>query len=283
MGDALPPIVFGTFGVNPPTDRYISQGDKLIVRAQLNFFQLTTELFVSARILLTDGTVSWHQWPITVVQNAGPQTFVIGLTEGFLLGVSVTVSPRLAIVFQRGQCYASLWLGLGSAAAPIFLHPLCAGYVTSNHALGWPGGPMEAPESGRGSLELYTPAGGGIPHTFGVALFNRMRPCAIGFTFTTSAVAGNRFVFVRYELAGLGRVIWDRISPSAQATGLTWDYRWGPQDVDDVVQTQRVNIGGLGELWLPSSCELLIGALNNGAGDAQSNLAILFEVLCSSF
>lgn len=199
-------------GALEPPGLWVTDQDVLVLRTNALPLTLSAAFTVEARVRMLTPQLRTADYRLS--QVIGPlspsqQTTSVNLTEGFIQGAMVGPAAAEGAGFpgvsDPGAIYAQLTVGLG-APSPFYDHTmLCGGYVTDLSSIGWPGGESQAPLSGPGAnhvLQLPAPAAGAEVAPSSLA-FGAWRIMAFNVALTTSAVAGNRFVFLRYD-TGVG-------------------------------------------------------------------------------
>jgi hypothetical protein len=142
-------VVFAQYGVQPPSALFVSEDDVIGITSQSSHASPAVQL--RARILLPNGEVfAWNQTHTpNSDRTAKSETFPI--RNGYLLGL--TVRP-IATDVDRGQTFISVYLSRGEGGPSVVLQGLVQDYVGSGYNLGWPGGPLTAPEDGPGHVRV---------------------------------------------------------------------------------------------------------------------------------
>jgi len=149
-------------------------------------------LTISGRILRPDGTISPIKFTHAPNSTRTIATTIVGLSEGWLLGLTVRATTG-APAF--GQTWVLLELLRGGGGATDVVQTLGMGFVTANTPLNWPGGVNFLPTDGPGHLRSIvgtTPAAGAEISEV-VPTGARWEFLAFRALFVTSAAVANRF------------------------------------------------------------------------------------------
>lgn len=191
------PIVgFKVQHVDPPAALYVlsNYALRLFVWSSISNFTLTVE----GRILRSDGVVSQFRHQIVPTGNRALNQFFFGLTEGFLLSVSVGGNtPGLT----RGQVYCELALNISLGTNGIAVQELAAENITGACSLSWPTGRMISALEGPGNIRSVTgttPAAGAEISEV-VPTNARWRLIAARFTLIASAAVANRTTHIQVD------------------------------------------------------------------------------------
>lgn len=264
-------VVLATQNVPPPHCIYLTQADQLNLFVAANLIE---RLRVTARIILPDGSLSINQWDVLVNSGIGNTSlFQFGLSEGFLLSVTVTNQ----LVARRGQVYARIQLLRGGDFQGTVAQILSQGYITFYSQLFWPDFESVDSVSGIGnsrSITGTTPAAGAeISETVATGLL--WRPQMFGFKFTTSGVAGNRQVAVSID-DGVN-IFGYIISNVNCGPGAAFFFLMGSGFPVGVLYANTINLPLPADLRLQSGCRIRTSTGSLNAGDQYSNVQYLVE------
>jgi hypothetical protein len=252
MGDiasvsAGPQIVLATEEISPPNSVYIDQSNNLLL---LVGSSVACTLFVMARIVLPDGTISLNNWPFVVPAQRAQQTFSVSLSEGFLLSLHV-YCPATAL--RRGQVYVSVALQRDVIANKLWAQRLTQGWVTNYAGPFWPGAQNEDCYSGYGNIRSITgtlpAAGAEISETVPANCIWRLR--AFLFSLTTAAAVANRFP--HFIIDDGTNSLYNSPANAAQVAAATVVY-----SANDSISTTTI-LDGVASLKLGSAPPLLPG------------------------
>ncbi len=185
---------FATTGLMPDTIRWVTPDESLQLNCRNSLAGV--QLQVISRIWNPSGDLIQSDFFITPPSDRSAQIVFQPLYYGYLASVSVyVVGPTFP---RRGQTYAALYLNKNPVGGSLIQAPLGAGYLDSQHIVGWPYGRMQAAAEGPGVLTsvLGTAPAAGADWTQTVPSFARWRVRAVRATLTTSAAAGTRQVFL---------------------------------------------------------------------------------------
>lgn len=144
----IPPVArFITAGIPPEASLYINRDEHLAVHVWNSVTGAT--LTVLVRLLRTDGQLQYIEREITPSADRLENTFVIPLTEGFLVNVTVDSS---AATIRRGQCFVALHVLRSLFGPHRHSESIASGYVSSGTNLYHPGRPSEFATEGRGHI-----------------------------------------------------------------------------------------------------------------------------------
>jgi hypothetical protein len=165
---APPEVHFKHFGVQPTMPAYVTKDDFLQVTIYTT--QATTGLTLTARILTPDGRVSYMGESLDNVSTSTLTQKIFGLTEGFLLSVSVSnINGGLADQI----CFVSVGLQFSSHASTAPHTMLCQGYVSNLYTIDWPPVYVRGPASSSTQTTGVTPwstVAGANPTIAGIGL-----------------------------------------------------------------------------------------------------------------
>lgn len=225
LGSGRPtPVGFSVAGVHPPSALYVGAEDRLILTIYSAESGVTVA--VRARFLGPDGQVTPQVFTLAAGSARAQERRLFDLGEGFLLGCIVTVDSGTA---RRGQVFAHVGLGRGTAAAAEMVHTLIADYVTSGVGLAWPGGQIRQSVEGRGMLRSVTgtdPAAG-AEVSEAVPTNARWLLHGVRLTLVTDATAANRRVHLSIQNE-LTVPLLDLAAGDVQAASLTRRYNCEP-------------------------------------------------------
>lgn len=185
---------------------------------------------------------------------ADSRTLELKLPAGSLLnlriGTTATSSFVLGTVFARAQIIR----GLGATA--VVLATILQGYFSRGNDLGWPGSPIQTEHDGRGRLvaQGWTYGGAPVQATATVNTGQRWRVSCGAVLFATSAVAGDRQVFVMANDASAVR-LYHRMYPVNIPASTAVALAFGAGASSDTTL-----FGGLGTFSWPEDLELDDGA-----------------------
>jgi len=277
-----PATHFITGNIPAPTGLYVTDNDFLRIVSQTT---LNSQPFtVSYRLIVADsGDISVGQTLFTPPSDGSVQVFNIPLTEGFLLGVSITSAAGASN--PRGSCFISLQLGTGSTASPQAVQILCQDYISLNYGIAWPGGAIRNSLDPHGLITFFTAAnpGAGADFSFAVTPAMRFKLLALTAQLTTSAAAGNRSPALRLR-SGVTDIV--RFGPNgvqAPSTSVFWTMTPGA--------AQPAVTGGVGgiiapdEVWLSNANgpkTLLSSTSGLDAADVWTGIEIVAEIWIES-
>ncbi len=142
---------------------------------------------------------------------------------GAILNLSVRTVDVGAV---RGMCYLRVDVVRGTGPAAGVVGTLLSGYVSSGRGIAWPGSPLEDPMDGRGWHHLQQSAvpAAGADCVQTVPTQTDWRLYSVDAQLTTSAVAGNRSVFLVLKQSGV--VLWRSMSSLAQPPSSSRGHTW---------------------------------------------------------
>lgn len=187
----LPASHFSVGDVPAPTALYI--GDDSFIRVSVKSVAVATTLTLRTRMIRSeDGQVTTSEDPIRPGQLGALQTFIVQLTEGFLLSAIVTADGG---AIARGSVFVSVELCHGNPANTHRDALLIQDYVATSYAASWPGGQIRLSTEGPGTSTLLQvgSGGAGAEQSLAVAANQRARFVSLNVSFTTSAAVANRF------------------------------------------------------------------------------------------
>jgi hypothetical protein len=220
FGTLPPQVSFATRQVQPPAECYISPDDWLYIWAWNA--QAGVTLNVDARVLHPDGEIKQNSWTFIPTNDCVVSAWRQGLTEGFLLTLTVTSGQT-----QAGGCYVQVLLMRGMAPVhwPI-AQVMVSGYLVRASPLGWPYpryvGPCEGPGRPRVILGTNPPAGVQILEQVPAGV--RWRLLSIFASLTTSAAVADRYVML--VLADPVTMWWVCSPLAAQPASVQRNYTW---------------------------------------------------------
>jgi hypothetical protein len=269
----LPPQVsFATGGVMPPSEVYLGTNDWLTLQAWTSISGLELRLFL--RVLRADGQIiqcAYDYWPQPLPAT---NAWTVNVPEGFLLGGFVGVGGTC----PTGGCYIRLNLGAGSWGGAGPAQVLLKGYVPTNGPLSWPYPRHQNPVEGPGRLRRIKgtdPGPGNIIMEY-VPSGTRWKLISLFCTFTTSATAGNRAVYL-YFLDSLG--LWLAVPPGVlQPASSVAYYTWsiGVQNYTPAVALYYA-MPLPADLYLQAGADIMVAASGMQAGDDFSAPQLLVE------
>jgi hypothetical protein len=269
----LPPQVsFLSQQVPPPGWLYITPDDSLTIRAWTALTGVT--LAFDARVLFPDGRIGsyWDRYALTggVAENS----FEIRLAEGFLLSLWIRPTTTVPV----GGCWVQCILQRGGGAAATQVQLIAAGYATTRAGLAWPYPRYQNPVEGPGRLRRIKgtdPGPGNIIMEY-VPSGTRWKLISLFCTFTTSATAGNRAVYL-YFLDSLG--LWLAVPPGVlQPASSVAYYTWsiGVQNYAPAVALYYA-MPLPADLYLQAGADIMVAASGMQAGDDFSAPQLLVE------
>jgi hypothetical protein len=185
-------VSFALRGITPPSEVYLQRDDQLGI-AFMNSTGSDT-VVVSGRFLrANDGVVVPFTITSTTPSSYSYTTKQIPLGEGYIL--SATIGST--ICFDRGQCFASLYIQRGRVVTPLSageFQLLCQGYITTNQGLAWPNGQVYNAQDGVGHMQFANVSnpGAGADFSFSINSNAIARVRGARMTFTASATVANR-------------------------------------------------------------------------------------------
>lgn len=266
-------VQFARDFVQPPSELYITPEDRLYARATSS---IASEPFqVSGRILTPDGEVRRFTFRgVNLATVRFPNQISWVLTEGFLLGVGAAATGSTDSV---GQTFIELGLLRGGEDMTALATPLCSGYVTPQHRIGWPPGRIMDSSEGPGYVYTFpgtTPAAGNEINEV-VPLGAQWRVRELFFRFVTAAAVANRYVTVQYVWPGGTTMFSGANLP--QAANLTRYY----SAFEGIRPMQAYNTGIMTALpfqgMLKQDWRIRTGTVNLQAGDQYDLIAIKVE------
>lgn len=189
-------VTFHLQDVAPPSQLYVRPEEGLLLGVS-NSDPNITDIRLTYRMLLTNGTVQLGFLEIAPTSNRAPSSLDIPLPEGYLLSVAVEIIAN-TISTQKGQCYCQCRLVRGFIPITVSSTALFSGYLTQQRPLGWPGGPLESQVDGVGwvhTVQQANPAAGS-DFIYTVPTGARQRLISMAAVLTTSATAGSRNVSI---------------------------------------------------------------------------------------
>lgn len=249
--------------VAPPTGLRVSRDEVLFVRVY-NAIAGTPLVDIQARLMLPDGTIVQAREFVAPSTDRGAVDRVFPLSEGYLLGLAVSVrnaTPR------RGQTFVTVALGWGGANTIVIGQVLLSDYVVFGHPLGWPYGPQRHPTEGRGLPRIITgtdpAAGSEIVET--VPTNARWRLYGIRFTLVTDATVATRRVTLNVDDgATVGLQLWNA---NGQTAGLTFLYESHQVGHQAAAVSSREFIPLAAAIDLFQGWRILTSTVNIQAGD----------------
>jgi len=220
-----PATQFITHDVPAPTGLYV--GDNDFIRIVCQTTHNSQPFNVTYRLLVADsGQLSVGNTLFTPPSDGTVQIFTIPLTEGFLLGVSVTSSAGASAF--RGTCFVSVQLGTGNQSAPQAVQILAQDYISLSYGIAWPGSAIRNSMDSQGFIQAIATAnpGAGQDFTVTVAIGQRWRLLGLTAQLATSAAAGNRAVAIGPAI-GVAQQ-WKQQYPAAQVPSSTSRYVYAP-------------------------------------------------------
>lgn len=175
------------------------------------------------------------------------EDYAIG--SGSLLNVTVFARTGAPLI---GQVFVIIQLIRGAGVNAIVLGTILAGYVTATQALGFPGSPIRTSIEGDGYVRYVTgttPAAG-VNIAEVVPTGARWDLLRVYATFTTSGVAGNRFVCLALLAAGPRSFLGTQSTSQGPTQAAAYSWAQGVQQATDVTNV----------IWqnpIPSSAILL--------------------------
>jgi hypothetical protein len=261
--------------VPPPSPVYVDVDDNLVVNAaSLVANELVT---VNYRVLrAADGVIVRQQLTVKPLNsNGGIGQQVQPLAEGFLLSLSVSASQAQT----RGQTFVRIFIGSGAFGAGAPSYQLMADYVTNQMAPGFPNGRVVSPVEGPGWIHTRTQNNPTAGHDWGITSQppGRFRIVSLTAALTTSAVGGNRAVFLQLlnDSATTAGLFYSGVG---QAPSVAVTYTWSSAPV--ATQTTGssvvpVGIPVLGILKAPESVQSQTAGI--AAGDQWSFITMIVE------
>jgi len=227
---------------------------------------------LNARILNPNGTITNNQYSITFSATGG-QNQRFSMPPGYLLGVTLTCTTANV---PSGAYFCLVGLVHQNAANQTFDVLLICDYLTSLNPLAWPCGILHAMGDGPGAPFAFQgtnpPAGSAYTVTLDEALFQLQN---VTVSFTTSATAANRSVFVYASPPPGTLVITIAVSPALQVASTTLEYTFmmGGPTVTIVPGNEYGPIAG--PIRLPYGTIVGISALQLQAGDQLSAIYLI--------
>lgn len=204
--------------VDPPSPLYVTDNDDLLITlAGLSSAAVAMEV----RYLTTSGEISVQEELLTGPNSRTPARRQFGLTESYIL--SVSLQPQSAALF-RGQLYGSIALVRSQGPAVSYTYQLAQGYLGLLNPVRWPNPMSDWSTLGAGFLTLFTlsaPAAG-AEWSYTPAANVRQRIVSIRAALTTSAAVANRQVSV--QITQGGQVIARLYAGAVQAASLSRGY-----------------------------------------------------------
>jgi hypothetical protein len=192
---ASPPDVhFKHFGVQPFMPAYITKDDFLQVKVYTA--ATTSGLTLNARMITPHGRVNYTTESLDGASINTLTTSIFGLTEGFLLSLSVS---NLGGGLSDQACYVSVGLQYGNASSQAPHTVLAQGFVSNLFTVDWPPLTIRG-ANGSGMSQFVTPLSIGVSNPSAGADWSYTIPSGTTYqlvaaqaTFTPSSTAGNRF------------------------------------------------------------------------------------------
>lgn len=205
----------------PPGIAYIGRDDRLYVSS--NSLIGGQNIRISGRLLGADGLIRPFVFVHANSSSGVTVTEAFQLAEGFLLSVAAIPANNDPV---RGQVFAEVGILRGRTADLQIVQVLFAGYLTEDHAIGFPGGRQMGTTEGPGRTFLQPSAdpAAGAEVSLATPLDVRRRPLTARVTLVTDATAANRLP--RLELAEGATVIWRSHPHDAQIASETRTYNW---------------------------------------------------------
>lgn len=269
-----PQVEFTRLYVQPPARFYVTPEDRLYSRAASI---IVSEPFrVTGRMMTPDGQIRRLDYLVQtgpVARIFSTNTFL--LSEGFLLGIS---ARTIGVSTGPGQTFIELGLFRGGEDFEALTVPLCSGYVSYRHRIGWPGGRLVDSEEGPGHVSTIV---GTVPPPGNVALEQVPTGAvwkihSMGTSLTTGAVVANRYVGVQYHLGGGAPSLITR-TVSAHPASSTRFYSFYQGAAMSVALNQVVTIPIPNQGLLPSGQYIMINVSGLQAADQINYLSILRE------
>lgn len=190
----FPRTLFNFNRIEPPNSTYVGIDD--VIHIDLYNNTTTTQFILSGSILRTDGQVIPFRERLVSTSIGTRETFRFRLNEGFVLSASVT---SLLAAIARGRCYVVMYVEHIRGASGEIYAPLANGYIVGDSPVGWPQTQPIGNQHGRGFIEQVNipapPAGSNF--TITTSYIGHWRLLGLVFTFTSSAAAATRFVYIR--------------------------------------------------------------------------------------
>lgn len=195
VAEELPPLYqqpdfeWASAGIQPAGGLYLQVGDLIKVDCWNSVGSVSIRLV--GRVLRPNGTVVLLNADLAPTADRLRNVFRIATVNGFLLGVTATISGNIAAFPGTLFMRASI---VSNQAQDLETTSLFGGHIANDRPLGWPPGGVETPGSGPGTLRTHIStvpaAGSDCLLTFGNHF--RMRIISAVATLTTSAAVATR-------------------------------------------------------------------------------------------
>lgn len=217
-----PEVPLGAPVFTPPLSRYVDEDDTLVVDSWSS--TSPAPLVITAVVVTPQGQVQTLSWTHTQNSNRTRATNYFPLAEGFLLSVIV---DAMGLAYNRGQCWCTVGLQLGSGSVCVPHSQLIADYITGAARLAWPGGIIRSAPEGPGLISSVAgndpAAGAEISVT--VPTGARWRLVGLLATLVTDATVANRTVNLVIDDGA--NAVFRAAAQTAQTASLTVIYSFG--------------------------------------------------------
>lgn len=229
------------------------------------------------RLIRKNGNIVWYAATFSIA--TGMQTSYIPATDAMLVSLAFS---GLGITINRGELYVTVDLVKGNQANAVLLQTLCGDYLTAQ-GISYPKTGIVQPTSGIGVLTENTlPPVGVPPYILHTTPANRLEKLlSFSFTYTASAVAGDRKVFASVRTVGATVV---QLFPASivQPPSTSMEYRFACTPSTGVITLLSdfcfVEIPY--NVLMQTNFEIFVNALNaDPVGDSVIPLSVFTESL----
>jgi|SRR5579864_638518 len=193
---------------------------------QITCFNTATgvSLLCSGRALLLDGRIQSFSFPLTPTTNGAASRAFSAMAQGWILDAVVTVTagtPTNLSTFVQIQV-------VRGAQGLLEVARLQQGFVTANIAIRFPGelGSSSGSSSSTARVIVGTLPGAGVNISETVPAGHTWTICAVSFTLTADAVAGNREAVLRF-LDSLNNILYEIGADSSLTANNAHRYSYG--------------------------------------------------------
>ena len=231
------------------------------------------DALLTYRILLPSGEVKGYSKTVTVTGLYLDDVVEEALPECVLLNAQVSATATI----WRGECFARIEL-LGSYITNNdVVWSLAHGYLSAGAPLSWPNPRQESAEMPPGLMYRAAGTSPGAGNEISEPILETSKVVLLGirFTFTTSAVAANRYV--RLRVFDGSSFVYQSSSEYVQTASQSFSYRWYNEVVQSVMSTTalfaplRKGVLVYGGWTVGTSTE------NMQAGDSFTNVSYVVE------
>jgi hypothetical protein len=276
-----------------PAAPIATQANTRIIAAPFQFVLSGTEnLRIRSANSLAGVTVTIQGRLLTAAGDIQPFTYLhtphtdrslaqqdFGLGGGTLLTLLVFAVSGAPV---RGQTFIQLSIIQGLGGGTVVLGTLLQGYVTSFQQLSWPGSPIDDSLAGRGYQHVVViadpPAGSAVSAS--VPAGARWRLQAFTGVLTTSAVAGQRKMFLAIATGGIGTAFYpgNATVPASLLCQFTWASVGFGSTIVNFANTSEMMSSTMGnENYLLAGDVVSIGSFDFNPADQFSQMRLVIE------